>query len=870
MTDTPDQKAAHCFLSELRTRIATQSLPYQHGVEARALESLFEVFGHARKAMKDNPGCEVFARETTRVLNVVLRPVTAKWHRASEAGKLLSRDGGDEFRADLERVQADLREFAARLAEMAYGARAEDELVPAPLSTAEMDECMAPFAYGVPPDPVDNGGIVAAEAIRAKEAEAVEQRRTALERTSAAAGQDAFGLAFSGGGIRSATFCLGVLQVLAEKRLLRDVDYLSTVSGGGYTGSFVSVQLAGGRTEADLARPHGPDPKVIQTLRRRANFLVGRSLWASWRMVLETVLGMLFNWCVPLVAIALLAMAALLWKRFVDDRGLWLDLAGFAGIVTAVAGILFFWRERAKAKSTLWGSLTLVGSLLAIAVLGAQLLDMGFEELLPELWRGRWTWAELVAAYEAGPLGRHDVWRWSTLGALLTLLPAVLRHVPVLEKPLARKVAITAALALGAFVVPALAVAASFALFALGGVCTAPQPPAQPESIGLLWLGGSTAAALLVVGALLNINVTGPHRLYRRSLARAFVDLQGPAPAGEAATRRKNGDAPWPAVPLRSLDSARAPYHLVNATVNLPSSRDERMRERRSDFFLFTKDWMGSPVVGYAPVEKWRMDGDRPDLATAMAISGAAASSSMGLGSIVPLRALLALLNIRLGYWIRHSDRKSALPVASRHPGFFCLLREMLGLQMSEQQVWLNLSDGGHIENLAVYELLRRRCKFVVCVDGEADPDFRFHGLMTLVRHAQIDFGVEIDADLTELRPDPESGHCRSHFHLCRIRYPAIDGAAVATGLFLYLKLSVTGNESELIQRYRKNNPSFPHQATLDQFFDEEQFEAYRQLGVHVAEGAFSPTLMAGRGDPADVRTWFERLARNLLTPARS
>src|SRR5262245_33590290 len=116
---TPDQAAAHQFLSELRTRISTQPLPYQYGVEARALESLWEVFAQARAAMKDNPGCMEFARVVTEMLNVDLRPVTAKWHRAHSEGRLKSRDGSSEFRADLEAVQGKLREFGKQLHLMA-------------------------------------------------------------------------------------------------------------------------------------------------------------------------------------------------------------------------------------------------------------------------------------------------------------------------------------------------------------------------------------------------------------------------------------------------------------------------------------------------------------------------------------------------------------------------------------------------------------------------------------------------------------------------------------------------------------------------------------------------------------------------------
>ena len=117
---TPDQAAAHDLLCELRTRISTQPLPYQYGVEARALESLWEVFAQARTAMKNYPGCADFARRTTEMLNMDLRPVTAKWHRAHLEGRLNSRDGANEFRADLAEIQVKLRAFSEELQQMAY------------------------------------------------------------------------------------------------------------------------------------------------------------------------------------------------------------------------------------------------------------------------------------------------------------------------------------------------------------------------------------------------------------------------------------------------------------------------------------------------------------------------------------------------------------------------------------------------------------------------------------------------------------------------------------------------------------------------------------------------------------------------------
>jgi hypothetical protein len=200
-------------------------------------------------------------------------------------------------------------------------------------------------------------------------------------------------------------------------------------------------------------------------------------------------------------------------------------------------------------------------------------------------------------------------------------------------------------------------------------------------------------------------------------------------------------------------------------------------------------------------------------------------------------------------------------------PGFACLVREMLGIGMTERASWINLSDGGHIENMGVYELLRRRCKFIVSVDGEADPESNFHGHLTLVRHAQIDFGIRIEPDLTRLRPDAASRFSHSHSMMCRVHYPPVGDDPGGVGLILYLKLSMTGDEIELVKRYRALHPDFPHQATLDQFFDEEQFEAYRQLGVHVAEGLFHPAVLGGRKQPDTVAAWFRALAGNLLLP---
>src|ERR1039457_2578992 len=119
------------------------------------------------------------------------------------------------------------------------------------------------------------------------------------------------------------------------------------------------------------------------------------------------------------------------------------------------------------------------------------------------------------------------------------------------------------------------------------------------------------------------------------------------------------------------------------------------------------------------------------------------------MGSITSPRytALLTLMNIRLGYWLRKPGATSPLV------GWYYFLRE-LTRQMTDDQDYANVSDGGHIENLGIYELLRRRCRFIIAVDGEADPKRTFGGLLTLTRMAKIDMGVDISPDLSDLKTD--------------------------------------------------------------------------------------------------------------------
>ena len=161
-------------------------------------------------------------------------------------------------------------------------------------------------------------------------------------------------------------------------------------------------------------------------------------------------------------------------------------------------------------------------------------------------------------------------------------------------------------------------------------------------------------------------------------------------------------------------------------------------------------------------------------------------------------------------------------------------LRELFS-RLDAAHRWVNLSDGGHIENLGAFELLRRRCKYIIVGDGEADEKLQFGGLATLIRTARIDLGIHIDINLDKLALN-EDGYSEEHCAIGKIHYPGENVPA----LLLYFKSSMTGDEDTSIKEYRFNNPSFPHQSTADQFFQEGQFEAYRALGQHIGESVFS------------------------------
>lgn len=750
-------------------------------------------------------------------------------------------------------------------------------------------------------------------------------------KSSAATGQDSpgsylaggvfpvAGLALSGGGIRSAAFCTGATQALEQNKVFAHFDYLSTVSGGGYIGSTITLNAANGKGFALLkGGDEKKDAEALKSVRNNTNFLHLDNIAGVLKSLAIYLRGLTVNVIIMAAVVFALAAITLLSNATYEDLGKpdifglpvpgwWAALGAMAvtlGLMMAYvvfntgwANALAWWPSKSAgiAGKILWVPAALIAAICITAFLEAQplviskmfvrapaatgiVMSCPSNELQAQCTapdgstmpagsscpQDRLSYgckiAEATAAdgkpephYFSDMFGSLIAWFKGLLAPLLAVfgfaasaLGNVVKDEDVqntwssLLKRNLRKLLIWAAaltFLLGLWLI--------YLMLVYWAVDISGAPDVKrdlPVMVG--WLFGVWKAlsggwpvgvlyVLLAVGlyllqANLQPNTNSLHRLYRDRLGNAFCFIQ-------------NDDGPSDAsgTKLSSLAGAR-PIPIINAAVNLQNSPVVKSKGRKADFFSITPFSIGSDATGYAATRLFEehVGGDL-DIATAIAISGAAASSNMGSQSMRPLSPLLAFLNIRLGYWLPNPKR--LISESKLKPNLWYFANEALGL-LNENRDTVYLTDGGHIENLGIYELLRRRCRLIVAVDAEADPKMGFGSFVALQRYARIDLGVRIDLPWKELAavtlgamsgtaPPRHGPHCA----VGKIEY---DNGG--TGILVYVKSTVTGDENDYIRDYNKRNADFPHQSTGDQFFSEEQFEVYRALGFHAVNGMLS------------------------------
>jgi hypothetical protein len=291
---------------------------------------------------------------------------------------------------------------------------------------------------------------------------------------------------------------------------------------------------------------------------------------------------------------------------------------------------------------------------------------------------------------------------------------------------------------------------------------------------------------------------------------------------------------PADAAPADGKALRRGPLHVVNTALNLTSGENLAWQQRMAESFTVSPYHAGSLFLGYRPSHDY---GGEVSLGTAVAVSGAAASPNMGYHSSPLMAFLLTFFNIRLGAWLGNSGPRGQTTYKKKHPtsGLFTLFEELTG-NSTDRSKWVYLSDGGHFENLGLYEMVVRRCHKIVLSDGGADPKYAFEDLGNAIRKIRTDLGIPIDIANVTMVPRTEDGKpvTGEYVAVARIRYSAVDPGA-EDGRLIYIKPGVyVGDYLPWdVYNYAQESLEFPHEPTSDQFFSESQFESYRALGRH-------------------------------------
>jgi hypothetical protein len=599
---------------------------------------------------------------------------------------------------------------------------------------------------------------------------------------------DLMGVALSGGGIRSATVCLGGLETLNKNCLLDKADYLSSVSGGGYTASYVhSTLCCNGADRKAFDRLFTKED--IDYLRRHDSYLAPG---AGFSRVLNMFrLG-----------------GAYVYSFFMNLT--WV-LALFVCLVAALDWLhmgLYAWTKNCYGESLL---------IAAIVVFAVHFFLHVFR---PWLWPIRILYgAEGILLLLAIPCATHRIYTdYAASEGFFT-------HILLVCQP-TRQIGELFSSYLGS----------------------------DHRGVTLLFF----LAVLAVIGVFSNPNLLSFHRFYRDSLAAAYLKLAKGCDSHYKLSGLNPGATP--------ADWGCAPYPLVNTCLNLLGRKDEKFAGTSScEHFILSPLYCGSRVTGYAPSSGDAFEG--MTLATAMAVAGAAVNPNMGYNSNRILAFLMTILNMRLGYWAPNPAARR-LPRLTWWPWYQVM--ELLALTDSRKRR-VSLSDGGHIENLGVFELLRRRCRLIIAIDSSADPEYGFSDLKELVIQARNILGVTIDFRVRPeelIHPDPSVGYSREHFAIADIGVlpGAPDHLKDYRGLLVYIKSSMKApgqrkNLSDVGYVYKTYHPAFPHESTSDQFFDEPQWESYRELGMQMVEDMLR-TVLEKDPDPAvtcamTARDWY-------------
>jgi hypothetical protein len=709
------------------------------------------------------------------------------------------------------------------------------------------------------------------------------------------------GICASGGGIRSASVTLGALQAMRQD-VLSKARYLVSVSGGGYmTGAFqLALTRAGDQTDS-LATPgdvFAPGSAEEDHLRRHGKYLAdgGREWLAALGVVLRGVAASLALLTLGVVVIGVGLNAfyraapvvdiTRLVPRFdtaatdtapaypVPPAAVWRTMAAVAAIAVAAWVLVMIGLLADDRRFKVIGGVARNVFRVAVAISGVVAV---YAVAVPAVvWAmARLSWATGItnpvpaASFTAvvttlltwfGALA-STMWRRTErlrasgdkVGGLGGLLGRG-KGGEVVERQVAtgwgQRLIVWAVHAVLGFV------------FVFVGAWTTAAAHRWPVWLGPVLLGVLVGAAFLNDQTWLSL-----HPFYRTRLASAFAVRRARMPDGGVGALAYAIEEPT------TLSRYGGPVdgfpQVIFVAAAALSGQSRTPPGRRAASFSMSWDYVGGPDVGWVrtgTLEETCKPALRRDVTVqaSMAVSGAAFASAMGRHAAAVQR-LLALSNVRLGTWLPNpgflaelgrtyaSWRTPRLPAARRLP---YQLREIIGAYPAEGRMLL-CTDGGHWENLGLVELLRHRVRTAVCIDASGDAPPFATTLSEAITLAYEELGVRITlTDPTGVVPgsadplEPPDVLERLNARLSRsavlrgtIEYPEpfqVDGeaAASATGTLIVAKALLTRDVPYELLSYALKESAFPHQSTGDQFFDHEQFDAYRALGFYIGAAA--------------------------------
>jgi hypothetical protein len=392
-----------------------------------------------------------------------------------------------------------------------------------------------------------------------------------------------------------------------------------------------------------------------------------------------------------------------------------------------------------------------------------------------------------------------------------------------------------------------------------------------------MWPFWLSAGALFIISSL-DVTSLSLHPYYRQRLGKAFAVRQVDR---KCAKRYAENEYTWLIKHGRVHAVPRAPAEIkpgvpvggpkfIFAAAAALSGNGRPAPGLNAVSFVLGSDYIGGPELGFLNTRALFQKAPpriRRDLTviTAVAVSGAAFASAMGRHQ-KGFEKLLAVSGARLGTWLPNpkffanlesknkKDAAKAWPKSLpsvRGAGYF--YRELFGLNYKNARL-VQITDGGHYDNLGLVEALRRRSRMIICIDGGGDTPPLLSGLAESVRLANYELGVSVKFDrcahylLADIAPGSGKSLdmndalsslkprlAKRTVALGLIHYPDESGLPKDKngrhGLLIYAKAVLCEDCPPWLQTYAASHPQFPHDPTFDQWFNEGQFAAYTELG---------------------------------------